>query len=326
VSIDMSTGRASGGAGNDTITGIELVFGSTFADTFVGNDQSAAFLGDDGNDTITGGAGPDHLEGNGGDDLIDGLGGTDVAAYYSANFAVVVNLTTGTATGGLGNDTLKNIENVTASVYDDSLTGSSGDNLLEGSDGNDTFFASAGNDTLDGGIGLDTAVYPLARSAYTLHISVEGVFSIEKPDAAGSDSLPATERLKFSDIGLALDLDGHAGQTARLLGVVFGPAAVAVAPAVGIGLTMLDSGTTYEQLAAYAVEAAGKTSHADVVALLWTNLFGAPPTTLEAAPFVSLLDRGMSVGALTVLAADQDLNASNIDLLGLAANGIEFVQ
>lgn len=325
VVIDMRSGTASGGAGNDSFVNIELIFGSAFDDSFIGHDGGVGFLGGDGNDTITGGAGNDHLEGNGGDDIIDGLDGRDRVAYYSAAFAVEVNLSLGRASGGLGNDVLRNIEDVTGSVFDDTLTGDAGDNRLEGSDGNDSFHSTAGDDTLDGGNGIDRVIYPLARSAYTLHRSAEGVFSIEKPDAAGSDTLPDTERLLFSDVGLALDLDGHAGQTAKLLGAVFGVGSLSNRAYVGIGLDLLDSGTSYEQLAALAMAAAGKTSHVDVVDLLWTRLFGSAPTTEQAAPYVALLDAGMTVGALTVLAADLELNTAAIDLVGLTHNGIEFV-
>ncbi len=37
-----------------------------------------------------------------------------------------------------------------------------------------------------------------------------------------------------------------------------------------------------------------------------------------------LLDGGMTVGTLTVLAADLDLNTTNIGLVGLVQTGIEY--
>jgi len=324
VSVDLRSGLATGGAGNDRLAGFELIFGSNFADTYVGNDQSVGFLGLGGNDTLTGGAGRDHLEGNEGDDVLDGLDGVDSTAFYSAAFAIDVNLTTGRATGGLGNDTLRNIEDAVGSVFGDTFTGSALDNRLEGSDGDDTFFSTAGDDILQGDAGLDTAVYALARSAYTLRDVETGIAVIEKPGSAGSDSLPGTERLQFSDIRLALDLDGAAGQTAKLLGVAFGAASLKNELYVGIGLSYLDGGMSYEALAALAVDAAGAKSHAAVVTLLWTNLFGSAPSAEQAAPFVAMLDGGTSVGALTVMAAETSFNADNIGLTGLAFTGIEY--
>lgn len=326
VNIDMRSGLASGGAGSDQFRNFELLFGTAFADTFIGHDQGVSFLGGDGNDQITGGAGNDRLEGNGGDDFIDGKDGADSVAYYSASGPVIVNLAAGTASGGLGQDTLVSIEGVVGSVFGDTLTGSTANNLLDGADGNDRFFASAGDDVLLGGLGLDRADYPLARSAYTLRVTTgEYPFALEKPDAAGSDSLRHIERLHFSDRALALDMDAAAGQVAKLLGAVFGRAAVGNREYVGIGLKFADGGMGYEALGALAVAAAGKSAPADVVALLWTNVVGSAPSAEQAAPYVAMLNGGTSIGALAVLAADTALNIANIDLVGLAQTGLDFL-
>ena len=83
---------------------------------------------------------------------------------------------------------------------------------------------------------------------------------------------------------------------------------------------------SYEQLGALAMNAAGKTTSADVVGLLWTNLFGSGPTTAQAAPYVAMLDNAsVSIGGLTILAADTGENTSNINLIGLGQTGLEYV-
>ena len=324
VVIDLRAGTATGGAGSDTVAGFELLFGSAFADVFAGNDEGVGFLGGDGDDAITGGMGNDHLEGNGGDDVIDGGPGIDTTAFYSAAFAVNVDLEAGTATGGLGRDTLRDIENAVGSVFGDTLKGSSVDNRLEGGDGNDRLISTIGQDTLDGGDGLDVVVYAQSRAAYTLHTSGAGAWTVDKPGIGGVDSLAGVERLQFADQQLALDLDGAAGQAARLLGAVFGPASVANPGYVGIALQLLDGGMSVPTLAGLAVEVAGARTSAEVVSLLWTNLVGAPPTSEQAAPFVALLDSGTSVADFTVAAAALDLNAANIGLVGLMETGLAF--
>jgi hypothetical protein len=48
------------------------------------------------------------------------------------------------------------------------------------------------------------------------------------------------------------------------------------------------------------------------------------PTTLSMEGLHILLDGGMTVGTLTVLAADLDLNTTNIGLVGLVQTGIEY--
>ncbi len=81
----------------------------------------------------------------------------------SATAAVTVDLAAGTSTGGSGTDTLKHIDDVSGSDFDDSFTGDSGDNVLYGEGGNDTLSGGAGNndgaDSYDGGSGIDTVDY-----------------------------------------------------------------------------------------------------------------------------------------------------------------------
>lgn len=59
VTVNLATGRASGAAGNDTLTSIEWVVGSAFADTLIGSAGNDRLDGGGGNDTIRGGAGDD---------------------------------------------------------------------------------------------------------------------------------------------------------------------------------------------------------------------------------------------------------------------------
>ena len=82
-------------------------------------------------------------------------GGVDTASYTSAVSAVVVNLKLGKATGGAGNDTLVNIDNLIGSQYNDMLTGDVRANTLSGGDGSDTLYGGDGNDNLYGGTGND---------------------------------------------------------------------------------------------------------------------------------------------------------------------------
>ncbi len=65
-------------------------------------------------------------------------------------------LTTTQATGGSGNDTLLNIENLIGSSFNDRLTGNSGNNVLNGGLGNDILNGGSGRDLLTGGSGNDT--------------------------------------------------------------------------------------------------------------------------------------------------------------------------
>ncbi len=81
--------------------------------------------------------------------VIDGLTGLDTVSYEVATAGVNVSLaqTTAQNTGGSGSDTLRNIENITGSNYNDNLTGNSAANTLNGGLGNDVLTGGAGKDT-----------------------------------------------------------------------------------------------------------------------------------------------------------------------------------
>jgi Ca2+-binding RTX toxin-like protein len=137
------SGTAQDGLGGvDTITNIEGVRGTAFADSITGSSGNGIF---------------ESFEGQGGDDTIDGGIVTDTlrrsdrneATYLLSPGPVTVNFATGKAQDGWGGtDTLVNINDVRGSAFGDSLLGSSG-GMFEDLEGN------AGNDLIDGGIIAD---------------------------------------------------------------------------------------------------------------------------------------------------------------------------
>ena len=151
-----------GGLGNDTVgalSGDDMVYGNAGRDSLDGGG---------GNDTIFGGGGRDVLVGSPDGDDLDGGSGFDTARYVPSVGGVNVDLAAGTGTGGYAEgDMLVRIENITGSVFADSLSGNGGKNVLIGNSaddelsgrgGNDRLFGGSGNDTLDGGDGNDKLV------------------------------------------------------------------------------------------------------------------------------------------------------------------------
>lgn len=200
---------------------------------------------------------------------------------------------------------------------------------LSGTLGNDLFTPGAGALAIDGLAGIDTVALARTRAGYAVSKTASG-YSVTATDASANNQLSHVERLQFSDGRLALDIDGNAGAVARIIGAVFGPATVANPVYVGIGLRYLDGALlSFEALCALALsatgETSGKTSHDDIVTLLWTNVVGSAPTAADKAPFVARLDGGMTPGALAALAANTDINAAHIDLVGLANTGLTYV-
>ena len=117
----------------------------------------------------------------------------------------------------------------------------------------------------------------------------------------------------------------NAGTTAKILGAVFGKASLTNKSYVGTGLYFLDAGWSYDNLAKLAAETAGAKTNDQLVNLLWNNIVGTTPTATDKAPYLSLLENGLTVGALVHLAADSALNSANINLVGLAQTGIEYI-
>ncbi|MEN9395760.1 MAG: hypothetical protein RLZ81_290 [Pseudomonadota bacterium] len=178
VLVNLATGTASGGEGNDTLQGIEMVMGSPFNDSLIG---------DNGDNTLLGYAG---------DDTLDGGAGLDTTSYQSAPSAVTVNLATGLASGGAGNDSLLRMEQVLGSTFNDVLIGDDADNTLIG---------GAGNDLLDGGGGLDAVSYAFASGAVVVDLTLGAASG-----ADGVDTLLGMEQIHgsaFND-----ELTGDAGK------------------------------------------------------------------------------------------------------------------
>jgi hypothetical protein len=208
---------------------------------------------------------------------------------------------------------------------------------LSGSSGNDVLFGRRGDDTLNGGGGVDTAVYQGQRGAYAIsQTGTPGARRAEVVDFAsgidGHDRLSGIERLKFTDISVALDLDGAAGMTAKLLGALFGPPLVQDRLAVAIGLSLFDAGLSYTEVASRAaadplfIQLAGSASNAAFVSHVYRNVTGSLPSQSELALYVNMLDSGAhSKGTLGVFAAETPENQAHINLVGLQQAGLEYV-
>ncbi|MFN9971843.1 MAG: calcium-binding protein, partial [Phycisphaerae bacterium] len=170
VSVDLQAGTAQDGlGGTDTLTNIAGVRGSHFVDTLRGSDSRDLFRDAGGNDTV------------------DGRGGNDLVDYFqaSASQAVTVNLGLGTATGGMGNDTLISIEDARGGAGNDVLTGSSGNNVLRG---------AGGTDVLDGQGGTDAADYGYLTTGLTATLTSAGTVTLSAA-AGDTDTLVSIENI-----------------------------------------------------------------------------------------------------------------------------------
>ncbi|WP_374438105.1 S8 family serine peptidase [Inhella sp.] len=274
------------------------------------------------------------------------LSGRTASNLNGAPFAVSAGVRVGTVIAGTGDDALiAGTLPVTfrGGLGDDYLGGGPGGDVLVGGDGADLMTGGSGddwlepgrgNDVLQGNDGLDRIRFEGLKGSYRLvkqpnRPATE--YSITAPDGS-VDVFSTVERLVFSDLSVALDLQGAAGGAARLIGALFGPEQLAAERVVGKWLALLDGGASLSQAVAQAVAsaeflaAAGSTSNRDFVNLVYRNVVGVLPGPGELAHFVGLLDRGeYTQASLALMAVELDLTAQRVDLVGLTGTGLEYV-
>ena len=248
-------------------------------------------------------------------------GGTEPTYDGTNNLGIAYNCIIENAVGGSGNDIL------TGNSANNRLDGGAGNDAITGAAGNDTLTGGAGYDTIDGGAGVDTAIFSGNRSNFIVTKSGTGFIVADTKGVNGTDALTNVERLQFDDTRIALDINGNAGITAKILGAVFGAAAVSNTVCAGIGLSCLDGGMSYADLTLLALN--GRLgigfTNADEVNLLYQNLVGNLPSTADLDYFVGTITSGQYTQAtFGVMAADHSINTANINLVGLVQTGIEY--
>jgi len=154
------------GVVEDVLRNIEKVTGGSGADTLTGDAQDNVFRGGLGADVLNGGA------------------GVDTADYGDKTDSVAVTLNGASAAsvtvGGVAEDTLRNIENLTGGSGNDTLTGDGLANRLEGGAGDDVLKGGGGADALHGGAGVDTFVFGTALHATNLDTILDFTSGIDR--------------------------------------------------------------------------------------------------------------------------------------------------
>jgi hypothetical protein len=189
--------------GDDIVTNTGTVLAAIMLedgnDKFNGGAKAEIVFDGNGSDTIKLGGGSDHYTATGADgtdgiDSIDGGAGVDLYNSFLSATAVSINLdgtnheiaaygfglvTKNSASGTkVGNDAIKNIENVAGSdaagdlIYGssvanklngwggaDKIAGFGGNDIITGDDGNDTIIGGTGGDTIFGGTGADDFIF-----------------------------------------------------------------------------------------------------------------------------------------------------------------------
>jgi Ca2+-binding RTX toxin-like protein len=212
ITVNLAAGTVSGlGVGNDTLTAIEGVVGSDFADTF----NAAGFIGSSGVPGTP--VGFNEFEGRGGNDtIISAVNGFGAAltrvSYVSATAGVTVDIAAGTADGdaSVGHDTFvgPGILSAWGSAFADTLDGSNnGFGTIE------VFAGFGGNDTINGRGGFDRADYntdPATTSGITVHLAAG---TVTGDATVGTDTLVSVEAVRGTNFADVYDATGFSGSS-----------------------------------------------------------------------------------------------------------------
>ncbi len=136
----------------------DLLMGGIGNDTLVGLSGDDTLLGGIGDNNLFGGSGNDRFVAGGGNDKITGGSGFDTLDLSNATSGVTMNLSKHTL-AGFGTDTVKSVEAIIATDFNDTIMGDKRANDLNAGDGNDVLRGYKGADTLTGGMGADTFVW-----------------------------------------------------------------------------------------------------------------------------------------------------------------------
>lgn len=181
-----------------------------------------------------------------------------------------------------------------------------------------------GNDYVYGGSGVDTVVLNEPLKNFNISNSNGTITIKDSTNGYGNETIVGVNRVKFSDVSIAYDVNGSAGNVLLILNAVFGSSYIQNKTYIGIGIYYEDSGMSLSQLSTLALSAAGANTAQQVVNALYTNVVGVQPTSSQALPYLQMLQSGTSFGDLAVLAENSSYNQNHVNLTGLQSIGIQY--
>jgi hypothetical protein len=189
-----------------------------------------------------------------------------------------------------------------------------GADTLNGTAGNDFLMGLGGNDVLNGNAGVDTAVFSGNRTDYTLGINPNSSTVTDKVVGRdGQDTLVGIERLEFANGGLALDINGNAGQAYRVYQAAFNRTPDNGGLKYWIGL--MDSGVSLSTVSSAFISSAE-----------FKTLYGANPSNdiFIAKLYDNVLHRAPDLGGYNYWA--ELLNTNKIDKINALINFSESTE
>jgi methionine-rich copper-binding protein CopC len=209
------------------------------------------------------------------------------------------------------------------------LSGGGGDDTVESGAGNDQLFGESGDDLLSGGDGVDVAYFLGNFTGVGTNSSFvqnsDGTVVVTSPD--GEDTLVGVERMHFSDVNVALDIEGNAGQAYRLYQAAFDrtpdlPGLGYQMNALDIGLTLLDVAQNFINSPEFSATY-GSLDNTQFVTQLYANVLHRLPDAGGLAYHVARLDSGAPRSAILVGFSESPENKAAV--IGAIEHGMEYL-
>lgn len=317
TNVNLATSQATWGVSTvqlNSVEEVQVVAANNTSHVLTGSDGSEVFVlgGTSGTATasytVNGGNGSDWL-------MFNGFNTT----------AVSISLANTSTTWGVAQVLYSNVESLSGTAGNDTLTGNSGDNA---------FYGRGGNDQIAGDSGTDSASFALDHANYVLTKTVSGFTVQANTGNEGTDTLSAIERLSFKNKKIALDLtpDGNAGKSLEFIGMLAFDF-ISTATVVGNILNIFDQGKSMKEVCQLAIDVgltaqlAGSSSNLDLARLVYRNVVGSEPSANDAAALASYIQGNggsMTQAEFLTAVAQLDLNNQHIGLVGLQQTGIEY--
>jgi len=207
----------------------------------------------------------------------------------------------------------------------ENAVGGSGNDMLIGNTANNSLTGGAGNDNLDGGDGLDIALYSGPRASYKLTKS--GATWQVSSTAEGVDTLVNIERLQFSDMTVALDINASAGQAYRIYQAAFNRTPDSAGLKYWIGL--MDAGVPLSAVSSAFIASVEfqrlygpKPTNELFITKLYDNVLHRAPDPGGYAYWLGLMSTG-GVDKTSALINFSESNENQAGVIGVIQNGID---
>lgn len=294
-------------------------------------------IGGAGSDQLFGSSGDNAITGGAGDDALWGGAGSDTAVFSGSAFDYTV---AAGADGWLvrdsvarrdGDDTLSGIELLRFADLETTpeqwLALAAYAPLAGGNDAANRFGALPGNQRIDGGAGLDALTVGAARAGFTVQRQGDAVLLTDGSGTLGTDLLLDLERVHFSDVSLAFDATGAAGQAYRLYAAAFGR--TPDLSGFGFWIEALDHGYGLRAMAQGFADSPefhrlyGSTTDVDaLLTALYKNVLHRDPDASGVAWYKDLLRQGLSTAELlTCFSESPEFQAQQV---GATQGGMAF--